>query len=415
MPLDGTDHRFDIIADVVNGYGYLYMDGQLAVKTTNLQTNGRWYGYLIYKINGATWDEGDYVVWRYYGDKSYQYTLFNDTEDHIVQWEEVITHAGLTDSKTYTDPSMILKDSGAKKAWNYFRYASGVTKTVKDNYIQVSLDSPDGYNPTAYLLSGFFHDHITTGRGSKSVPVGGKWFHMSYDQTISGDTEDVQIRVRSSNANYYGISFHPWEEYMAVVVTYDEYKDATILDRYWDDTIKVDILIDTELKTAYYFVDNQQIGGPSLYPDENDGGLTDLRCYVKGENSKVKFANCKYEVYDLTKDFDELYAEITGQSVYWTETGNSLDVTNSKIRVNLKAKSTSGADTSNANLIAAAYDAEDNLLDVQLTDYVSNVANNSIVFDRTNNMTVIKAFCWEIPGYTALSRAKHFDITDYIN
>ena len=416
LPLDGTEHDCDIIADVINGIGYFYIDGKLASKAFNLQTSGKWYGYLIYKLSGTTWSNGDYVKWSNYAHSSYQHTLFNDTNNHVVQWEDVVGNAGLTENTE--DPNMILSDS---KVSNYFvtqRQNNASSNILSTDSVRLNMQSPDDILAGASLMGGFYHDHISTGEGSNSVYVGGRWLWVSFDQTITGETERTQIRVRAKNTNKFGMGFHPSNGHMAVSVEYDDHSGSEVLSKAWNDKIKVDILVDTTLNEAYYFVDGKQIGGVSAYPiDEASGAFGDLRYYIQGDDATILFENCKYRVYDLKKEFDELYAEITGKKVYWTENGNTLDIEGDEIGMCLTAKNVFGAEAAvtGARLVVATYDAGNKLIGVELSDYESGVSNEEIVLEKTDDMTTIKAFCWGFPEYTPLSTVQIFNITDYIN
>ena len=413
LPLDGTEHNCDIIADVINGIGYFYIDGKLASKAFNLQTTGKWYGYLIYKMNGCTWESGDYVKWSNYGHSSYQHTLYNDANDHIVLWEDVVRNEGLADSSS--DPNMILCDS---KVSNYFvtqRQNGASADVLSTDSVRLNMQCPDDILAGAFLMGGFYHDHISTGKGSNTISVGGRWFRLSFDQTITGETERTQIRVRAKNANKFGAGFHPSNGHMAVSVEYDDKSGSVVLDKLWNDKIRVDILVDTTLNEAYYFVDGKQIGGVSAYPCDESGVFSDLRYYIQGENATILFENCKYRVYDLRKEFDELYAEITGDSMYWPENENALDIEGNEIGMCLTAKDVYGAETSNASLVIASYDAEGKVVDVQFTNYQSGVSNEEIILEKTDDLTSIKTFCWELPDGKPLGREQIFNITDYID
>ena len=389
------EHRIDIVSDLQNGMSYMYYDKQLAGYQTNTMKTGKWYGYLIYKLSGCTWESGDYVRWSNYDHKEYQYTLYNDTANYTVSLEDVLVQAGIEDGPAEgEDASLILTTDKMQDYYNTSNSASvtfsGNSTTVSGDYYNASSGFAQAFY---YMLSGFYQDG--------QIYPGGGLIYVSFDQQISAGSR-IEIRLRSggSNNNDNRLMFLPNNGKIRVYAF-----DGTrkVLNKNYTDSINVGIVVDTANKKAYVALDGVQIG--EAYTYSND--FRDLRLYMNGteENSvsTVTFSNWTAKFYDTSKDAKELLAQIAGFPVYFSEAGNTLEVEDDAFGLAVTAKKTTGSDdVSAAKLIAAVYGENDELLGLDQWNYSDGATNDELVFDRTGSESYVKVFCWT-PGQAPLA------------
>lgn len=412
----GEDHKVDIIADVTQGIGYLFVDGKLASYSTNLQKNGKWYGYLIY--TAGTWEGGDCFIWKYgYSTTAVNYVLYNDTEDYTVRIEDVLVDCGLSDAPT-GDSSIFFESNSIR---DYLVDAGYKVSEESDEYIygDITYNDVDSatiegtyYNPSdgnvqnfMRMISGFYPE------GDYHVSVGGDIMYISYTQVINSASR-VEMRLRNNYENRNGnrFTFTPTENEKIRVSSFSNVE--RILDKDWDDPVDIGIVVDFANTRAYTFIDGKQLGGAFNYFKNGYGNFQDLRMYLNGtednETASVTISDWSMELYD-GKDINGLFAEIEGIPVYFTESNNSIEYDEGEFGLTVTAKTTLGASLASGNkMYAVVYDSEGKLIDIENWDYVDGDPNESLVFELDGADTV-KLFCFTA-DFEALAVPKTYDI-----
>ena len=407
----GTDHKIDIVADVNNGVGYLYIDKKLASFSTNLQRDGKWYGYLLY--TAGSWETDDQLVWRYgYSKNSIQHVLYNDTQDYSVCIEDVLLDSGIVDAPT-GDSSLFYanerpRDYFASSNDGSLTYANDGSVTIEGDYYNEADGNAQNF---MRMLSGFYPE------GDYHVSIGGSVLYISYTQVVnSANRAEIRIRNNYENKNGNRMTLVPTSDGKTRVSSFSN--TSTVLDKDWGEAVDVGIVVDLANHKAYSIVDGVQLGGAYDY-FKGYNNFQDLRMYLNGtednETASVTISNWSMKLYDDAKDVKGLIAEIEGLPVYFASS-DTLEVEDGSFGMAVTAKGTLGADPiNNAKMYAAVYDAEGKLLDITSWDYADGVTNDEIAFDGTGDEDTIKTFCWGIDAdnQEAYARANVFDFADY--
>ncbi len=405
----GTEHRIDIVADVENGVGYLYIDKKLASYSTNLQTNGKWYGYLIYGV--GDWKAGNSITWKYnYGNKAVNYVLYKDTTDYKVSVEDAlidreIVAAPSSDSIFFEHNE--IRDYIKSQNSASIAYADNSSATISGDY----YDERVGYaQEFMRMLTGYYPEGL--------VKVGGDLLYISYTQKInSASRVEMRLRNAATNLNSNRLTFVPTDDGKISVGSFSN--TTRVLNKNWNDEVDVKIIVDMADRKAYAIVDGTQIGGAYDYSSLlND--FQDIKLYMNGtadnQTASVTISNWSMKLYDSTKDCNGLCAELTGMPVYFSENGNTLEVVDDLFGMSVTAKGTSGVEAvTGAKIFVAVYDNSDKLVDLQLWDYADGATNDEIIFDYTGIESKVKTFCFVEQNLMPLAQVNEFNISDYLN
>ena len=405
----GTEHKIDIVADTQNGVGYLYIDKKLASFSTNLQKDCKWYGYLLY--TAGSWVTDDQLIWRYgYSKNSIQYVLYNDTEDHNVCIEDVLLDSGIVDAPEGDDSLFYANE----RPRDYFAGSNGGSITYGDDgSVTIAGDYYNEADGNAQnfmrMLSGFYPE------GDYHVGIGGALLYISYTQVVnSANRVEMRIRNNYENKNGNRMSFVPTDGGKTRVSSFSN--TSRILDKDWGDAVDVGIVVDLANHKAYSIIDGIQLGDAYDY-FTGYNNFQDLRMYLKGtednETASVTVSDWSMKLYDGTKDVKGLIAEIEGIPVYFSTSGNTVEVDEGSIGMSVTAKGTLGAaPVSEATMYAALYDSENKLIGISSWDYDDGVTNSEVAFDGTGDESFIKTFCFG--GLEPYAKANVFSIEDYI-
>ena len=413
----GEDHRADIVADVTQGIGYLFIDGKLASFSTNLQKNGKWYGYLIY--TSGTWNAGDSFTWKCgYSSATVNYVLYNDSEDYTVKIEDVLVDCGLSDAPTGDDSLFFesdeirnyLVDAGYKPSedsdyiYGDITYNGVDSATITGEYYNASDGMAQNF---MRMLSGFYPE------GGYHVSVGGSVLYISYTQVInSASRVEMRIRNNYTNKNSNRMTFVPTENGKMKVSSFSNTNRT--LDKNWGDAVDVGIVVDLANHKAYSVIDGKLLGGAFDYFNEYNN-FQDIRMYLDGteENatSSVTISDWSMKLYDDTKDLNGLIAELTGMPVYFGEADNALEVDEDVFGMAVTAKGTLGAAAvdEGTKMYAAVYDEDKKLVGIDIWDYADGVTNDEVAFEYTGAEKTVKVFCLS-PNLKAFAVAKVFEI-----
>lgn len=406
-----TEHTVDIVADLENGVGYLYLDKKLAAYSTNLQTNSKWYGYIIYTLE--KWETGDYLSYdNNYESGTTNYVLYNDTQDYTVKIEDVLIDSGTVSAPS--GDSSILFENNAIRDYIKSEYSADITyennnsATIEGNYYK----EESGYAQLFMrMLGGFYPDG--------KIRPNGDLIYISYTQKINAGSR-VEMRFRNGEDNHGSnrLSFVPSEGNGRIQVSSFSNKSRT-LNKDWNDAIEVGIVVDTKGQKAYTFIDGAQLGGAFDYSSE-DKDFRDLRLYMNGtadnETSSVTISNWSMKLYDGTKDYNDLCAQIAGMPVYFSENGNNLEVEGDLFGMSVTAKKTAGADdVSGAKIVVAVYDDDGRLSNIDMWDYTDGATNDEVIFDVTGTEDVVKTFCIGGQNFRPFALTNVFIFGDYSN
>ncbi len=399
------DHRVDIVADVTQGVGYLYLDGELAAYSTNLQRKDKWFGYLIYTT--GTWNAGDSFTWKCgYESANVNYVLYNDTEDYTVRIEDVLVDCGLSDAPEGDDSLFFenhkIHDYMVSAGDGTITYNGTSSATIEGDYYNESDGNAQNF---MRMISGFYPE------GDYHVSVGGDIMYISYTQVInSANRVEMRLRNNYENRNGNRFTFTPTENGKICVSSFSNVE--RILDKDWDDPVDIGIVVDFANTRAYTFIDGKQLDGAFNYFNGGYGNFQDLRMYLNGtednETASVTISDWSMKLYD-GKDINGLFAEIEGIPVYFTGRNNSIEYGEGEFGLTVTAKTTLGASLAFGNkMYAVVYDSEGRLIAIENWDYVDGNSNESLVFELDGADTV-KLFCFTA-DFEALAVPKTYDI-----
>ena len=389
---DTPDYQvMDLIIDCKKGYAFCYVDGRMIAMHTKAINNpdGYYRGYSIIGSNSETVNANGTKLWLKYDTQRPGDTVYVDTDDYTVRFEDVLVDAGLASNSGAPN---LIAESDELEDYIFagtFKTNETITYERRDasgKPVSITAEkSNTDYGNVAQLYGGTYLIDVTDWPG---YAYGKGVIHVSFDQKINTamndgtapQSDNFSYRLHASGSNFELFYMQPDND-NNMLITLIEGKGVNnkkvTLDKDFNDTIHYDIVLygkhaETEPETetsegvGHYFVDGQYLGSNTIV---KDAWWTPTQLFLYSNNTaNVTYSNYHFALYDENQDVEELVTDIGALEPSWKNISFNAGEETFTVSASIKAGKEEVPQGTKAFI--SIYDANNQLLDCDEVEYV---------------------------------------------